>query len=313
MRVLVTGGAGFIGGHVCAALLARGDDVAVIDDLSTGTPLRLPRLTIGDVCDEAALRRVLAGADGVIHLAARSSVPRSMDDPAGALRVNVGGAVSLCAAASATGVRRVVYASSSSVYGDDPVIPRVEDRPLRPLSPYAASKAVAESVFQGFGASLGLAAVGLRFFNVYGPGQRVDGPYAQAVPRFVAAARAGHAAPIFGDGTDTRDYTYVDDVVAGVLRALDRADDVAGRVFNVASGVETSTLVLHRAVADAVGTFVGPTHLPRRPGDQRRSRADTRAATGALGWAPVVGLSEGLRRTVSAQVDVQGVGEALTR
>jgi UDP-glucose 4-epimerase len=302
MRVVVTGGAGFIGAHLCRALASRGDDVVAFDDLSTGRAeavAGLP-LRVGDVLDQAALADVVGGADAVVHLAARSSVPRSIDDPVGAMRVNAGGAVALASVARAVGLRRLVYASSSSVYGDDPVLPRREDRPLQPLSPYAASKAAAEWVFRGLSMASDTSTVGLRFFNVYGPGQRAEGPYAQAVPRFLAAALAGRPATLFGDGRDTRDYSFVEDVVAAVIAAVDRAPSVSGRVFNVAGGVETSTLALHRLVGEAVGCAVPPEHQAARRGDQRRSVADLSAVRECLDWSPRVGLAEGLRRTAAA-------------
>ncbi len=303
-RWLVTGGAGFIGAHVVSALVNRGDAVVVLDDLSTGKASALPerrtRLIVGDIRDEALVRAALEGCSGVVHLAARSSVPRSMAEPEAAFSVNAGGAAVLCSAARAQGVLTIVYASSSSVYGDDPVLPRHEARPVAPLSPYAGSKAASEAVFMGWGAAFGLRTVGLRFFNVYGPGQVPGGPYALAVPAFLHAALSATPATVFGDGLDTRDYTYVDDVVAAVLASLSRAAQVSGRVFNIATGHGTSVLALHAASAAAVGRTVPPRHLPARAGDQRASWADVSAARNDLGWCARVMLVDGLARTAAA-------------
>lgn len=303
MLALVTGGAGFIGSHLVDALLARGLAVRVLDDLSTGHRSNLPaqgvELVEGDLRDRAVCDRAMAGVGVVFHEAARNSIPRSMKDPQGAFEVNLVGTQHLLMAAREAGVGRFVYASSSSVYGDNPVLPRVETLKNSPLSVYAGTKAAMEDLCKGFGAAFGLPVIGLRYFNVFGPRQDPANPYAAVVPLFVRSALRGEAARIFGDGTQTRDFTHVDNAVAGNLAALDAPAEAFGKVFNIATGGIITVNQLHRSIADAVGRFVPPEYLPPRPGDQPFSQADITLATRVMGFQPVIGFDEGIRRTAA--------------
>lgn len=305
MKALVTGGAGFIGSHLVRALLDRGDEVAVLDDLSTGRRSNLAglegriRFVEGDAADPAPAAEACRGAEAVFHLAAIPSVPRSVEDPVGTSRANVLATISVLAAARAAGARRLVFASSSSVYGETPGLPKEEGMPAVPISPYGVAKAAAESFTRIWPALHGLETVSLRFFNVFGPRQDPTSPYAAVIPRFVAAALRGRRATIFGDGRQTRDFTYVENVVAALLLAAAApAEKASGRVFNVAAGRETSLLDLLESLGRIVGRAVEADHAPARAGDIRRSVASIGAARDALGYDPRVDVTEGLRRTV---------------
>lgn len=304
MRLLVTGAAGFIGSHVTRALLADGHELVGLDDLSTGHRHNLPdgapgwRFVLGDIRDPATCAAATQGVDAVVHLAGRNSVPRSIADPRSALEVNVLGGFNLLEAARAAEVSRFIYASSSSVYGDDPSLPKVESQLRRPLSPYAASKASFEHLAYAWRASWGLSTVGLRFFNVFGPRQSPAGAYAAVVPRFIEAALSHQRPLIHGDGSFTRDFTFVDNVVHAVRLALD-APDAGGSILNVACGGRVSVLDLWRAIAREAGFDAEPRFGPPRPGDMPHSQADIREAQRQLGFEPVVPFEEGIRRTVA--------------
>jgi UDP-N-acetylglucosamine 4-epimerase len=304
MRILITGAAGFIGSHITQALLADGHAVVGLDDLSTGLPANLPegrpswRFVLGDIRDPAVCAAAMEGVDAVVHLAGRNSVPRSLADPRSALEVNVVGGFNLLEAARAAGVARFVYASSSSVYGDDPRLPKVESQLRRPLSPYAASKAAFEHVAGAWSSAWGLSTIGLRFFNVFGPRQDPAGAYAAVVPRFVAAALDREAPLIHGDGSFSRDFTFVDNVVHAVRLSL-QASGAGGAIVNVACGGRVRVLDLWQAIAREAGFDGAPRFGPARRGDMAHSEADIGAARRLLGFAPVVTFEEGIRRTVA--------------
>src|SRR5688500_758178 len=301
--VLITGGAGFIGSHLVEALVAEQARVRVLDDFSSGRRENLEHLggsvevVDGDVRDLAACEAACRGVGRVFHLAALGSVPRSLSEPAATIAVNVGGTANVLAAAAEAAVARVVYASSSSVYGDAPGMPQREGEEGRPLSPYALSKAMGEQLAAQFAHDFGLETVGLRYFNVYGPRQAPDGPYAAVVPRFLQAAAAGRPMEIHGDGEQSRDFTYVADAVAATMLAALAPAAACGRAYNVAGGRSASVNALAAAVRELAGGGPPPKHLPPRPGDVPHSRADLGAAARELAYAPRVALAEGLRRT----------------
>ena len=303
-RVLVTGGAGFIGSHLVDALVEGGARVRVLDNLATGRAANLAHhggaveLVEDDLRDPDACRAACAGVDLVFHQAALGSVPRSLEDPATTVAVNVGGTANLFAAARDAGVSRVVYASSSSVYGDSPKLPKREGEEGSPLSPYAASKTMDEELGRVFAACFALEPIGLRYFNVYGPRQDPAGPYAAVVPRFFAASLAGQAPHVDGDGEQSRDFTYVADAVAANLAAAGAPATAAGRAYNVAAGRRITVNELAAAIARLVVGAPPPVHGPPRPGDVRHSLADLTAAGEALGYRPRVTLEEGLERSV---------------
>ena len=299
VSVLVTGGAGFIGSHLVDALLARGARVRVLDDLSTGRRENLPDVEWieGDIRDAGACRAACAAAEYVFHQAALGSVPRSLSDPGSSIAVNVTGTANVFAAARKEGTRRVIYASSSSVYGDGETVVKREGEEGRPLSPYAASKAMGEELAEVFGRCYGQELIGLRYFNVYGPRQSPDGPYAAVVPRFFQACAAGEAPVIHGDGEQSRDFTWVGDAVLANLLAAGAPAEACGRAYNVARGEATTINELAERVRELVGGGLPARHEPPRPGDVRHSQADTSAAEAGLGFRAAVGLCEGLERT----------------
>jgi UDP-glucose 4-epimerase len=301
---LVTGGAGFIGSHVADRLLADGHRVRVVDNLSTGDEANLRALdhraevVRGDLTDPAVCRAVVRGVEVVFHLAALPSVPRSMADPLGAWRHNAEATMHLLLAAREAGVRRLVYSSSSSVYGDTPTLPKVETMELLPRSPYAAAKLASEQVVLAFARAGLIEGVALRYFNVFGPRQPPDSAYAAVIPVFLAAARDGSAAPVNGDGAQTRDFTYVDNAVeANLLAATRPADLVNGVACNVGAGTRTSLLELVEAIRRVTGRPLEVAHGPPRAGDVRDSLAGLERTRATLGYAPAVSLEEGLRRT----------------
>jgi nucleoside-diphosphate-sugar epimerase len=298
---LVTGGAGFIGSNIVDALAGRGDRVRVLDDFSTGRRENLDakqgvEVVEGDLRDAGAVRRAVAGADGVFHQAALRSVPRSVDDPLSSDQVNVTGTLILLLACRDAKVKRVVYASSSSVYGDDPALPKVETLPTRPISPYAVSKLAAENYCHTFARLYGVETVSLRYFNVFGPRQNPESKYSAVIPRFLAQALAGEPLEVHGDGEQSRDFTYIDNVVDANLLAMG-APDVSGEAFNVACGTRHSLLAIADAIADFLGRKLVRAHTPPRAGDVRHTLADIGKAERLLGYRPTVDFATGMRRT----------------
>jgi len=295
---VVTGGGGFIGSHLADALLAQGLRVRVVDNFVTGRRPLVPagaELVEGDVNEVAS--RAVEGADVVYHLAALPSVPRSVKMPMESHRATAQGTLALLSAAEQAGVRRVVVASSSSVYGDTPTLPKRETMAPRPLSPYATAKLCAE-LYASYWATRGkMETVSLRFFNVYGPRQDPDSPYAAVIPIFIRCIREGKPMPVNGDGGQTRDFTFVADVVRGLTLA-GSARGVSGRVYNLAGGAPISVLDMGRALAKLTGREATFEFGPPRPGDIRDSFADVAAARRDLGFAAAVPLEEGLRRTL---------------
>jgi UDP-glucose 4-epimerase len=302
MRALVTGGAGFIGSNLVDALVEAGDDVVVLDDLSTGFAENLhPAATLveGEVSDPAAVARAVAGCEVVFHQAAHRAVLRSVEQPLDTDRANVGGTLTVLVAARDAGARRVVCASSSSVYGGAEQLPTPETAPLVPRSPYAVSKLAGEHYCRVFWELFGLETVALRYFNVYGPRQRPDSRYAAVIPLFVAALRRGLPPEVHGDGLQSRDFTFITDAVAANLRAAEApAERCAGRAYNVAGGASYSLLDLIAVLQRLIGVEVTPSHVAPRPGDVRHTRADVTAAAADLGHHPAVSFEEGLARTV---------------
>ena len=300
---LVTGGAGFIGSHLAEELLRRGERVRVVDNLSTGTRANLAHLPgvefhEGDLADLAVARRAVEGMDIVLHQAAIPSVPRSVEDPITSNRANVDASLNLLVAARDARVKRVVYAGSSSAYGDTPVLPTVESMPTAPLSPYALQKLVAEDYCRMFTRLYGLETVTIRYFNVFGPRQDPSSPYSGVISLFVSALCGGTTPTIHGDGEQTRDFTYVANVVDGVLRAS-RAPHVSGEVINVATGGRISLNQLFRRIRELVGASVEPVYAAPRQGDIRDSRADIGKASRLLGYIPTVTFEQGLEQTVA--------------
>jgi len=300
---LVTGGAGFIGSNLVDALLAAGWSVRVLDDLSTGRSSDVPEaaeMLTGDVSDADAVRKAVDGVDVVFHQAALRAVLRSVEDPLSTDHVNTHGTLTVLKSAADAGVRRVIYASSSSVYGGSSTLPTPESAPLMPRSPYAVSKLSGEHYCRVFWELTGLETVALRYFNVYGPRQRPDSQYAAVIPLFIDALRRGQPPMVHGDGRQTRDFTFITDVVAcNILAATAPASACAGKAYNVAGGKPWSLLELIELLAEAMG--VDPPvarHGPPRAGDVRHTAADVAAAISDLGHRAKVPFPEGLRRTV---------------
>jgi nucleoside-diphosphate-sugar epimerase len=302
-RWLITGGAGFIGSHLAEALLGRGETVRIADSFITGHRRNLAvlgdraELVEGDLAEAAVAARAVAGMDYVLHQAAIPSVPRSVQDPMTSNRANVDATLQVLLAARDASVRRVVYAASSSAYGDTPTLPKREDMPTRPLSPYALQKLVGEQYMQLFTSLYGLETVSIRYFNVFGPRQDPSSPYSGVIALFVTALLAGKAPTITGDGGQTRDFTYIANVVDGVLRAA-TAPGAAGEVINVATGRQISIADLARILGGIIGVSAPAVRVDARPGDVRDSLADISKAKALLGYEPIVGLEEGLRYTV---------------
>ena len=298
---LITGGAGFIGSNLAEELLRRGETVRVLDNFVTGRRENLVGLEVevveADVRDREAIRPAFAGVDYVLHQAALRSVPRSIDDPAATNAANVDGTLNVLLAARDAEVKRVVFASSSSVYGADPALPKREsDRPL-PLSPYAASKLAGEAYCASFTHVYGLETVGLRYFNVFGPRQDPTSQYATVIPLFIAALREGRRPLILGDGEQSRDFCYVSNVVEANLRAAE-APEVAGEVFNIACGERYTLNQLLGMLNEILGTDLQPEYGPDRVGDMRHSLADLTVARKRLGYEVQVRFREGLEKAV---------------
>ncbi len=302
---LVTGGAGFIGSNIVDTLVTAGRRVRVLDDLSNGRRANLDpygarvECIQGDIRDLDACRRAVVGAEVVLHLAALGSVPRSIADPATSHDVNVTGTLNVLMAARDAKVKRVVYSSSSSVYGDNLTLPKDESLATSPISPYAVTKLAAENYTRVFAKVYGLETVSLRYFIVFGPRQRSDSPYAAVIPRFMQAARDGDALAINGDGLQSRDFTYVTNVVRANLLAATAAG-VSGRVFNIACGERYTLLDIADALSAASGRPLARDHRPARAGDVRHSQADIGAAGRDLGYRVEVGFRDGLARTWQA-------------
>jgi len=301
---LVTGGAGFIGSHLAEELVRRGERVRVVDSLITGKRqnlAHLPQIEFihGDLADPTVARRAVDGVDYVLHQAAIPSVPRSVEDPLASNRANIDASLTLLVEARDAKVKRVVYAGSSSAYGNSPTMPKVETMATAPLSPYALQKLVAEQYCQMFTALYGLETVTTRYFNVFGPRQDPSSPYSGVISLFISALCSGRRPKIYGDGEHTRDFTYVANVVDGVLRAC-HAPDVAGEVINVATGGRVSLNHLFRSVRTLTGTHsIEPIYEAPRVGDVKDSQADITKARRLLGFEPSVSFEDGLDRTVA--------------
>ncbi len=303
---LVTGGAGFIGSNLVEALVKEGHSVRVVDNFSTGKRENLHpfrdqiELIEGDlvVLDDA--RRAVQDIEVVFHQAAIPSVPRSVEDPLGSNEANVNGTLNLLVAARDAGVRRVIFASSSSIYGDqDPEVPKVETMTPQPISPYAVAKMAAERYCQVFHLTYGLETVALRYFNVFGPRQDPESMYAAVIPRFIAALLEDKPPTIYGDGEQTRDFTYIGNVIHGNLLAVEApAERVAGQVFNLSMGSQISLNTLVKRLQEITGCGVPPTYTQPRPGDIRHSSADIGKARHLMGYEPQITFLEGLRLTV---------------
>jgi UDP-glucose 4-epimerase len=304
---LVTGGAGFIGSHLVERLLGDGHRVRILDNFSTGSRTFLPfasrygealEVVEGDLRDPRAVARASAGARVIFHQAAMRSVPRSVEDPLGANDNNVTGTLQLLQAARTAGVPRVVYASSSSVYGAGPELPKREDQAPAPISPYAVSKAAGEQYAAVWSRLYGVQTVGLRYFNVFGPRQDPASEYAAVIPRFILWALRGQPLEVHGDGTQSRDFTYIDNVVDANLLAA-RAPQAAGEVFNVGCGERVSLLAIVEMLEQNLGRPLARRHTPARPGDVPHTLADIGKAKRLLGYQPLVPFAEGFRRTVA--------------
>jgi UDP-glucose 4-epimerase len=301
-RVLVTGGAGFVGSNLVRALLERGDSVRVLDNFSTGNRGNLAGLdddvevVEGELRSYERVHAAVRGVELVFHQGALPSVPRSVHDPLTTSAVNVEGTLNVLLAARDEGVRRVVFASSSSVYGNSGTLPRTETQHLDPISPYGVSKLAAERYCVSFSRVYDLETVALRYFNVFGPRQDPRSQYAAVVPKFIAAISAGEPVPIYGDGEQSRDFTYVGNIVDANLRAA-VADGVSGAVVNVATGTSFTVNELADTIAAILGREVEKTYLPARAGDVRDSWADIAEAQRLLGYECSIGLEEGLRLT----------------
>ncbi|MCA9561840.1 MAG: SDR family oxidoreductase [Myxococcales bacterium] len=306
MKSIVTGGAGFIGSHIIDALLELGHEVVVLDDLSTGLLSNLDHVKTevefvkGDIRDAELCERLVKGVDWVFHQGALGSVPRSIEAPMLTHEVNVTGTLNMLEAARKGGASRFVFAASSSAYGDTPTLPKIETMKPNPLSPYAASKLAAEHYLESYWHIYQLPTIGLRYFNIFGPRQRPDGPYAAVIPLFVDRIRRELPCQIHGDGGQTRDFTYVANAVQANIKAAQSSEPAFGKIFNVATGERISVNTLHAEIAKAVGKpnavveYVEP-----RVGDVRDSLADIELARTLLGYEPEVMLSEGLVKTIA--------------
>ena len=304
MRILVTGGGGFIGSHLMARLIERGDDVRLLDNFATGRRSNMAampgefELIEGDIQSYERVHKAVRDCEVVFHQAALPSVPRSIQDPLTSNATNVIGTLNVLLAARDEGVRRVVYASSSSVYGANPALPKREDMATAPISPYATAKQAAESYCRSFGIAYGLETVSLRYFNVYGARQDPTSQYAAVIPNFINALLAERPPVVFGDGEQSRDFTHVENVVEANLLAMSAAG-VAGQVFNVACGQRVTLNELLAELRDLLDSDIQPIYEPGRAGDVAHSLADLSRAREALGYVPTVSLRDGLQRTIA--------------
>jgi nucleoside-diphosphate-sugar epimerase len=297
---LVTGGAGFIGSHTSEELVRRGHRVRVVDNFATGYERNIRQgveFVKGDLADAVVAAAAVAGMDYVVHQAAIPSVPRSVDRPVESHRANVDATLNLLIASRDAGVKRLVFAGSSSVYGDTEVLPKAETMPTNPLSPYALQKLMGEKYGQMFTRLYGFETVTTRYFNVFGPRQDPGSPYSGVISLFIKALHEGARPVIYGDGEQTRDFTYVTNVVDGVIRAAE-TPGVGGQVFNIATNSRISLNELLATLKKIFGSDVEPIYKEGRAGDVRDSQADIRKAEQLLGYRPIVGLEEGLRHTV---------------
>ena len=334
-RVCVTGGAGFIGSHLCDALLQHGAIVSVIDDLSNGLrenlgtgagnlalspDARRPaahasalRFVEGSILDQAELKQAMEGAEIVFHQAALASVPRSVKEPRLYFEVNARGTLEVLEAARALGVGRIIYAASSSVYGDSAQLPKIESMQPLPLSPYASAKFAGEHFIRTYCHCFGLSGVSLRYFNIFGPRQRPDSPYAAVLPRFLEAQMSGNKPVIYGDGTQTRDFTFVANAVHANLLAGACEKPLRGESINIACGESFSLLHLLQAVAAHLGVKAQCEHAPARVGEVMHSRASIEAARNLIGYAPVVDFRTGLERTLASYRSTDGAKQIKTQ
>jgi nucleoside-diphosphate-sugar epimerase len=310
-RILITGGAGFIGSHIGVALRAQGDEVRVLDDLSTGHESNLeaigPGLDFvrGSVTDPAVVAAAVEGCDYVFHEAALASVPRSVKEPVASNDANVCGTLNVLVAARDAGVKRLIYAASSSAYGDTEVLPKVEDMPVQPKSPYAVAKLAGEHYVSAFAGCYSMQTLSIRYFNVFGPRQDPDSPYAAVIPIFADALLAGKAPTIHGDGEQSRDFTYIDNVVSANLKAL-TVPKLAGEVVNVALGQRTTLNELYRMIQEILGTDIDAQYGPTRAGDVKHSEAAIGRAEALLGYETLVSVEDGIRRTVEWYREARG-------
>lgn len=304
-QYLVTGAAGFIGSNIVEELVRRGESVRALDNLATGRigniqPFRdRVEFIQGDINDTQLLAGAMSGVDYVLHQAALPSVPRSVLDPLSAHEANATGTLKVLIAARDAGVKRVVFASSSSVYGESPTLPKREDMPTQPLSPYAVNKLAGEEYCKVFAHVYGLPTVALRYFNVFGPRQDPKSQYAAAIPGIASAMLRGDAPTIYGDGLQTRDFTFVSNVVSANLLACTH-DEAVGLAINIACGRRISLLDLVEQLNTILGTHIEPQFAPERAGDVKHSLADISLAEGKLGYRTEVDFGEGLTRTISA-------------
>lgn len=302
----ITGGAGFIGSHLLEYLLSHNAGrIVVLDDLSSGSKENLKQaenykgfeFVQGSICDLNVCEKAFTGIDFVMHQAALCSVPRSLANPVATNEVNVSGFLNVLMAAKKTGVKRLIYASSSSVYGDSKILPKSEANPVSPLSPYAVSKYTNELYASVFAHNYGMNLIGLRYFNIFGPRQSPGGPYAAAIPLFVSALLENRSPVIYGDGTQTRDFTFVENVVQANIKALYSSPEANGNVFNIACGDRTSVNELFRLLAESAGSNIKPEYKPYRVGDVRDSIADISKAKLLLGYSPEVNFRNGIETT----------------
>ncbi len=302
-QYVVTGGAGFIGSNLVEELVRRGERVRVLDNFTTGSRQNLAgvsgriELVAGDIRELDVLRPAFQGADCVVHLAAMPSVKRSIEDPVTANAVNINGTLNVLVAARDAGAKRLVFAASAAAYGDHPQLPRVESQPPRPLSPYAVAKLTGEYYCQVFHRLFGLQAVALRYFNIFGPRQNPESPYTGVLSKFITAYLRGGTPVIFGDGEQSRDFTYVENVVDATLRACEAAE-APGQIINVGTGQRHTLNQTIELLNRIFNRIVNPRYDPPRPGDARESHADITCARQLLSYEPKVLFEEGLRRTV---------------
>ncbi len=317
-KVLVTGGAGFIGSNLTEALLRSGHSVRVLDNFSTGKRENLVfdgnysslEIIEGDISDYGICRSVVEGTDYLFHQAALPSVEQSVEDPLTSNRVNVEGTLHLLMAAKEAGVKRMIYASSCAIYGDDPSLPKTEEMAPGPLSPYALQKYIGERYCRLFSRLYRLETICLRYFNVFGPRQNPDSVYAAVIPRFIDALLQGRSPVVFGDGEQSRDFVYIDNVVQANLRAMSQ-EYLFGEVMNVASGESLSLNQLIRLLAKILGSTASPVYQEARIGDIRHSLGDIRRARKLLNYAPQVGIETGLEKTIA--YFMKGRKETVTR